>query len=779
MRPLARLLTASLACLLITHWLLAQEVVPVPAPAQQTPAQEMIQLNFPENLEVKVLVDYVSKRLGINILYDQSVVREKVTIASPTSIPKDSLLGLLDSVLKMTGASLVDAEQPGWKKVVPAKDLLTVSDGFEQDRAKLASAPEARVLTQVFPLKNVTPQVIENAVRPYLSKPGGNSYTIPDSNLVLVTDYAVNLKRIATLVEMVDAPGSKVAVQFIPVKYLDAGELATRATSLLAEMDKVAARGGKARERKYSLLADAAANRLAFISLEGENADVLKLVQDLDAPTEDETRSYRFQYVSPERIDKLVRDVVGAERLKGRYRSTVDAASGLLIVSGPPWVQQRVETLRGELDTAAAATEESSVRFYKLTNTTATEVLATIQTLTAGKGGLSALVLPPAGSGAGAPETTGGEQPAAREPFTGPNVPPPGPGQELPKPPSYREPKADKEGATNPNTPAPVATRVAGAVTGTGADATVTADTNTNSIIVVGAPDVQHVYAQLIKMLDKRRPQVMIEVTLVTVDTSSNFSLGVELSREKEMGGGDSSLVFSAFGLSSVNLATGLQTLKPGVGFNGVIVSPDTVNAVIRALADSGRTKVLSAPKVLVNDNATATLASINEAPFTSVNASTTVATTSFAGYASAGTTITVTPHISEGDHLQLEYSVTLNSFRGDSGIGIPPPRQTNNINSKVTVPDGYAVIVGGLNRDDLTETISKIPFLGDIPLLEYVFSSRSTGKTRSTLFAFIRPVILRDDHFADLKYLSEKDLTRAQMDQPRRFPASSPMLMN
>jgi len=171
-----------------------------------------------------------------------------------------------------------------------------------------------------------------------------------------------------------------------------------------------------------------------------------------------------------------------------------------------------------------------------------------------------------------------------------------------------------------------------------------------------------------------------------------------------------------------------------------------------------------------------AVLGSVAEAPFTSVNASDTVSTTSFAGYASAGTTVTITPQISEGEHIQLQYSITLNSFTGGGSAGIPPPRQTNTIDSKVTVPDGYAIIVGGLTRKDVSETLTKVPILGEIPLLGYLFSSRTMNDSSSTLFVFIRPVILRDDQFEDLKYISALDRKAAQL--PPEFPTSRPMLM-
>ncbi len=287
---------------------------------------------------------------------------------------------------------------------------------------------------------------------------------------------------------------------------------------------------------------------------------------------------------------------------------------------------------------------------------------------------------------------------------------------------------------------------------------------------------MQAIYERLIRMLDKRRPQVMIEVTLVTLDTSNNFSLGVELSKADAVGANGQYLTFSSFGLSTADAATGALTLTPGVGFNGILLDPDSVNVVLRALASEGRSEVLSAPRVLVNDNATASLSSVAESPFTSVNASDTVATTSFAGYASAGTTVSVSPHISEGDHLMLQYSLTLNSFTGEGAAGIPPPRQTNTLSSEVTIPDGYTIIVGGLNRKDAAESISKLPILGDIPILEYLFSSRSKNRSENTLFVFIRPVILRDDQFEDLRYLSAQD--RKLADLPEDAPTSEPMLM-
>lgn len=137
---------------------------------------------------------------------------------------------------------------------------------------------------------------------------------------------------------------------------------------------------------------------------------------------------------------------------------------------------------------------------------------------------------------------------------------------------------------------------------------------------------------------------------------------------------------------------------------------------------------------------------------------------------------MTITPHISEGDFLQLEYSVTLNSFTGRGVDGIPPPRQTDTLSSKVTIPDGHAVIVGGLTRQDNASTVDGTPGLVEIPLVKYLFGLHTETKSQTTLFVFIRPIVLRDDQFEDLKYLSEKDLACA--DLPSNYPRSEPLIM-
>jgi len=747
--------------------------------SEEAPAagEPLIQLNFPENMPVKVLVEYVGQQLEMNILYEESILKKTITISAPTKVPEDSLLGLLRSVLKATGLALVEADQPGWYRIVESKDLSRVAGRLAEDTEGLADTEATSAVMQVFRLEHVTPQFMAQTIKPMLSSPGGNSLAVEERRLLIVTDYADRLRRVAELVDLFDRPGPPATIHFVEVEHWEAGALAQRVGELLQDKGRVT--GTEAAAAGLVLKADPRTNRITLVAAEGAETEALALIERLDVPTEDETRTYRFLNVSAGRVDRLTRDALGPTA-DTRYRATVDEEAGLLVVTGPPTVHERVEALRQELDVPVSE-EESHVRFYKLMNTSASEVLATIRSLEGSEGGIRALA-----SG----EAVRGRPQTYQRLGPGPNVKPSLPGEELPKPPAYTP--SEKPGKESSEGTAKEASKVNSKKTGKAegaaaggagtqqarrlGEATVTVDANTNTLIVVAPPPVQQVYERLIEVLDKRRPQVMVEVTLVTLDTSEDFSLGIEVSGSNQRDG-QRWLTFSSFGLSTVDPATGALALTPGTGFNGTLVDPNIADVVLRALATCGRSTVLSAPRILVNDNATGTLQSVAESPFTSINASDTVATTSFAGYASAGTTVAVTPQISEGDHLRLQYSLTLNSFTGSGSANAPPPRQTDSIDSEVVVPDGYTVIVGGLKRHDESETVSKIPLLGDIPVLGHLFRHTVTTDATTSLFVFIRPIILRDDQFEDLKYLSDLDRRSARL--PEEVPTSEAMLMH
>jgi general secretion pathway protein D len=306
--------------------------------------------------------------------------------------------------------------------------------------------------------------------------------------------------------------------------------------------------------------------------------------------------------------------------------------------------------------------------------------------------------------------------------------------------------------------------------------ARVSADITTNSLVIVAPTEVQDLYARLIESLDVRRPQVMIDAKIVAIDTTDDFTLGVEFSGGDRQGA-KRLFSFTSFGLSEIDPTTGALSIIPSLGFNGTLVDPDVADVVVQALSSHTRVDVLASPRILVNDNATGQLESVTSVPFESVNASNTIATTSLGGNQQAGTTITVTPHIKEEDHLQMEFSLEFSTFAAAGGTAtLPPPRQIDRVGSAVTIPSGHTVIVGGLQRIGEIKGKTGLPYAEAIPILRNLTSLTTRDTATTSFFVFLRPVILRDERFDDLKYLS--DVSKRSAGLPGDHPVSQPVMM-
>ena len=700
--------------------------------------EDTLELNLPEEVELRVLLQLVSEELRVRILYDDRVGSQRVSLRSPERIERTSLLSILESALRMKGLAAIEDETRGWLRIVEAKDLTRVAAPPSEELPEgSASLPVSRV----FRLRYADPAKVQETVRQFLSDPGGHLIALPQGRSLIVTDFRSSLERVSEVISLLDSSPRDVEVEYLSPQHISATGAEKDLTSLLQAKRKAEGTNIPVVE----ILALERTGQIAVLGTREEIEEVRALAKSIDVSSGEKTVVYRFSSALPSRVDELARKLL-SEDDERRYEAAVDDESGVLAVTAPERIHERIEALREDFDRELVRSAPV-VRYYKLEAASAAEVLATIREIKGAIGSVSSLAPASSTLSPRRQERTRASRPSALSTQAG----------------SARRSENGERRTTAP--------RSESAET---EDARIVSDPGTNTLIVVGPEEVQESYRELIERLDKRRPQVLIELILVTIDSSGSFSLGVEISGSRE-GDRHRVLSFSSFGLSEVDEETGRLQLIPGLGFNGAVLSSDVADAVVRALSTEGDAHVIAAPRILVADHATGTLNSVQDAPFVSVNASDTVATTSFGGFENAGTSISVTPHISEGDHLRLEFQLTLSTFTGEGGDSVPPPRQRNEVESEVTIPDGHTIVVGGLSRADESRSITKIPLLGDIPLLRYLFSNRSSNRSRSTLFAFIRPVILRDDEFRDLKYLSERDLAEAGIEGD--YPLSSPML--
>ena len=190
---LSLLLVLATTTLCVSSGGLAAQTLPTTQSEQHS---DQILLTLPENVELKVLIEYISQRLGTNIYYDEQEVNQRVTIKAPTRIPEQSLLPLLESVLQMKGLVLVNAEQPGWKRIAPGNNLVASAQPATGGATTMPTTRPSAAVTQVFALQYVEPSKLDPVIKPFLTQPGGNSMSYAEQRLLIGTDYASNIHRI-------------------------------------------------------------------------------------------------------------------------------------------------------------------------------------------------------------------------------------------------------------------------------------------------------------------------------------------------------------------------------------------------------------------------------------------------------------------------------------------------------------------------------------------------------------------------------------------------------
>ncbi len=295
-------------------------------------------------------------------------------------------------------------------------------------------------------------------------------------------------------------------------------------------------------------------------------------------------------------------------------------------------------------------------------------------------------------------------------------------------------------------------------------DIVMTVDPELNTIIAIGAPSMVDRVADLITRMDVRQPQVQLELMLVSLSEGESKDLGVELRAQL----GDTGTLIglgSIFGLSSISPGSSAAAAT-GTGGTAVILDPGDYSVVVKALERVSQGRSVSKANALVNNNESASVSNTVQQPFSTTTLDDGDSITSFGGSESAGTQISVTPQIAEGDFLVLTYDVSLSAFIGEAtSEGLPPPSQNTSISSVATIPDGYAIVVGGLELLTDSDADTKTPILGDIPILGNLFKSQTESLSTTKFYLFIRASVLRSPAFERLKYISDRAIEDSDAD--------------
>ncbi len=279
------------------------------------------------------------------------------------------------------------------------------------------------------------------------------------------------------------------------------------------------------------------------------------------------------------------------------------------------------------------------------------------------------------------------------------------------------------------------------------------ADEELNALVVRAEPSLMKEIQELVASLDVRRAQVLIESAIVEVTGGVNDALGVQWV-VGDLDNPVSGTNFTEAGpsLSSIagSVVAGTYTSAIGSGLtvgayketNG---SPD-FGAILQAIESVSNTNLLSTPSIMTMDNQEAEIIVGQNVPFITGSTASSSNSNPFQTITreDVGVTLKVKPHIHDGKDIRLEVEASSESV-SSSTAGSDLITNKRSLKTMVLTGNQETIVLGGLIRDDVIESESKVPILGDIPLLGWLFRSTSTEQVKSNLMVFLRPTIVNN----------------------------------
>ena len=296
---------------------------------------------------------------------------------------------------------------------------------------------------------------------------------------------------------------------------------------------------------------------------------------------------------------------------------------------------------------------------------------------------------------------------------------------------------------------------------------------DSNSLVITAEPDMMRSLEEVIRQLDVRRAQVQVEAIIVELFEGDGTSLGVQW--VSESGGGTqfnngvvpvgslgvalrqaedkevkgNTITANGESVGTVNTVEGnLQPLAALLGgVNGMMagIIENGWGAVVQAVSTDTNSNILATPHLTTLDNEEAFFIVGQEVPIITGSSTGSNNANPFqtVDRKEVGIKLKVTPQINEGDAVQMVIEQEVSSISGTTAVDILLNKRE--IKTTVIVDDGGTIVLGGLIDEDVQESISKVPLLGDIPFLGNLFKSTSTSKRKRNLMVFIRPTIVRD----------------------------------
>ena len=736
------------------------------------------------NLDIDHLLRLLSYAAQVTIVKSDQVTGN-ITVIAPEPVSLDVAFQILDSVLQVRGFTMVKMLN-GVYKVVPiaeaAQSGLPVTFGTQLHTLP----PGDELITQIIPLKNLSASDVASQLQGIMP----NANIVPTStNSLIVTDTGANIHRALAVIANAEnelAGGLKV----FRLQYYDASEMSDLVSSI------VLGRGGGAGgaigprptwERRVAgrvptaqrpqprgqptgpqavavgmatggpefAYPDTRTNSLIVLATPVHLGQIEELISGLDRPVSlrDSYFIYPVQNLVASDLAESIAPLIGAEVTKTGQGEQAGQGTGTSARGAGTQQQQQRQSYSRPFSQQGMGRGLGTATFGAPADDTGRLRTAPGAQL----------------------EPLSGEPSAARsgDPFMIAQAP------EVALP-AQVAPQPERPGGEVPFGEYPPTASVTGAGV---AESVIVADDNTNTLLISARPEQIDLVQQMLEKLDVLPPQVHIRAIIAEVTLSRDTSLGFQwqsIGRTWGTFGGDtfSGHIGTNLGVKTptVDVTKGVRTVTAPSGFFATLTGLE-FEAVINALTTDSRARILSAPSIFTSNNRRATVDISQQIPIPTGTFQTTTGAGTIStsiGYRSVGIVLDVTPRVTQGDVVQMEVSVSADEPGAEVIVAdlTYPSINQRLAEATVSVKNGYTVVLGGLMREQIRHSASRIPLLGDLPLIGQLFSSTKSSREKSELLLFLTPYVVRSP--AEMAEVSERERSRLpEVPQSLRGPLS------
>jgi general secretion pathway protein D len=735
------------------------EAPPTEAPAApkapRKPLQGPILLNF-KDASIHAVLEYLSEAAGLAIV-EEATVEGRVTAMSLQPLSVDEAVSLLDTILKAKGYAAIRTGRT--LKIVTLdqakKAALPVRSGSDPTEIE----PSDQLVTHVIPIRSADAVQLKRDLAtliPTYADLSANAST----NTLILTDTQTNVRRFVEIIRALDTQTTSVSeVRVYQLKFANAAN-AARLINDLFKQEQAGQGGGSSpfgsSIRQFMFGGGPGGGGPFGGGPRGESGE----------------RGFGGEPGGHRHGDSASQSqaITGGRQQQQKVTASSDDRTNTLVVSGPPELLRVIDDIVKQLD--SNPTEEQAVFIYPLKNAKAVNLEAVLNNLfgwsgttsgrtttsqqgttsqfrtgtstgsrsmggsssgrsssgSLGSGGLGSGGFGSSSSGTGGFGSGGTYASGTRSGFSG-------------------------RGTTR------LSSATAAAASDLAGQAYVVADEDTNSLLVTAASKNFERIKAILDDLDRPTPQVLIKVLIAEVSPTNYEDLGIEFS----------GLNLRASGTKGETAGTDFSVAAQPLGLKITAVESD-FTAALHALAKVGKTDILSRPYILTSDNQQASIMVGEEVPFiTRSQLTDTGQTINTIEYDNIGIILTVTPHINPDGLVIMdvypEISATTDKNVPISETVNAPVFARRAAQTRVAIRDGHTIVIGGLMKDTITQTIQKVPVLGDIPLLGALFTRTTKDKTKTELLIFLTPHVAKVPEDLAAMSASEQAGTKAVRD--------------